>query len=163
MKQPTLISILKTDFFSLISCIAPLAAIVLGILAVSSWLPGASDYLNRGNISFFRPESAPIFFILAVVVFIGGTLVVMQRVNKIKGAFATGHEAQGTITKFEPFKDRAYLHYEYTADSQKYTGRHFIHLTAKAKKLKPGQNVLIGYSKNNPQIGFVKELFDYAE
>ena len=158
--SPPLTSIVKTDFLALLGALAPPIGSAIAMLGAVGLLPDRSrSMLDRKPV--MATNVGPSFWAMMAAGFLLlGLIIIAWRSSRIRAAFASSHRVPGRITRLTPFKDRAYVHYEYRVNGQVIATRHFVHQTERFKRLREGQEVLVAVDPRRPSTGFVVELFE---
>lgn len=146
---PNLLAIVKVDMLALMSVLFPIVSLVLAGLAALGFSP---DRWGRGH------TANPTFFLVAAGAFaLLGMLLLGWRVVKIRRAFG-GALIDGTITKVDAFRDRAYVSYTFELDGRTIEARHFVHQTSAVRALRAGARVRVAVDRTS-RAAFVADLF----
>ncbi len=159
-RTPSLFTIVKTDFLALVAAIVPGVGIALAVAATTGALPDRSRSIADGKLEMMPVQPVEVAVLFAAAFVVAGAALLVWRLRTIRSAFATGRRVEGTITKLRPFKDRAYVHYEYRLNGVLYDEKHFVHQTAAYQKLAAGKTVSIAVDPFHPRKGFIAELFE---
>jgi Flp pilus assembly protein CpaB len=153
-------TIVTTDFLSLVGALFPPIGVAVAVAGQMGVLPDKHRSIVEGQLVMSKPVGPSVFLFMAAAFVIAGLALLAWRFARIRAAFASGHRIPGTLTKLAPFKDRAYVHYEYTVHGQPIGTRHLVHQTERYKRLGEGQAVTIAVDPARPAAGFVVELFE---
>ena len=135
--QPSIISILRTDYTALLSIAVPVVFWALFLL---------------GTRALF-------FFYLGIIATLVGIPIFVWRIHSIKTIFSRGIEITCRITKIWLYRDRGRVEYTYTYQGQTYNGGNAIQKTERTKMLQPGLEVPLIIDSENPKRAIVKELY----
>lgn len=159
---PTLKTIVKTDYLALVGALIAPIGLAIAVAGAMGLLPDKHRSLAEGRLVMAAEAGPTLFTYMATGFLLVGAVLVAWRAARIRAAFAGRHRVPGTITKLTPFKDRAYVHYEYPVHGQPIRTRHFVHQTEPFKRLHEGQSVTVAVDPARPTVGFVVELFEDA-
>lgn len=157
---PSLKTIVKTDYIALVGALLPPIGIAIAVAGELGILPDKRRSIVEGKLVMATKAGPTFFTFMAAGFLLVGVIFLAWRYSRIRAAFACRHRVPGTITKLTPFKDRAYVHYEYLVHARKIATRHFVHQTERFKRLREGQAVTIAVDPGRPEAGFVVELFE---
>jgi hypothetical protein len=157
---PSLKTIVKTDYIALVGALLPPIGIAIAVAGAAGVLPDKHRSIAQGELVMAAKAGPTFFTFMAAGFLLVGVFLLGWRYSRIRAAFACRHRVPGTITKLTPFKDRAYVHYEYLVHARKIATRHFVHQTERFKRLREGQAVTVAVDPARPEAGFVVELFE---
>lgn len=154
-RSPTLKAIVATDFLALIGAITPLIGLAMTAVSILGVLPNKDRSLAEGRLVMSDPWdwSLAAFFLLLGLTLLG------WRWSRIRGAFESGTRVAGTVTALRPFKDRAYVHYEYVVGSECVKAVQLVHQSKAYQQLSEGLGVTVAVDPRRPKAGFLVELF----
>jgi hypothetical protein len=158
--SPSLTSIVKTDFLALLGALSPPIGSAIAVVGAFGLLPDRSRSTTDRELVMTTNVSPSFWTLMAAGFLVLGVVLIAWRSSRIRAAFASSHRVPGRITRLTPFKDRAYVHYEYRVDGRAIATRHFVHQTARFKRLREGQEVMVAVNPRRPSTGFVVELFE---
>jgi hypothetical protein len=157
---PSLKTIVKTDYIALVGALLPPIGIAILVAGEAGLLPDKRRSIAEGTLVMAARGGPTFFTFMAAGFLLVGVILLAWRTSRIRAAFACRHRVPGSITKLTPFKDRAYVHYEYLVHARRIATRHFVHQTELFKGLREGQAVTIAVDPGRPEAGFVVELFE---
>jgi hypothetical protein len=159
-RRPAFSTILKTDWASFLSFLAPVVFIGLYIaLIVFGKIPDVRALKRAGQIRWIGADEAHFFLYGAILLAFVGVIVFWRRYTSIDRAFTRGTERPGVVVFVRQFKDRGRVEYEYEVEGQKYRAGNAIHLTKAARQLKEGDSVSVFVDPRKPARGFIRELY----
>lgn len=158
--SPSLTTIVKTDFLALLGALSPPIGSAIAMAGAVGVLPDRSRSELDGTLVMVTNVGPSFWASMAVGFLLLGVSVVAWRSSRIRAAFTSSHRVPGRITRLTPFRDRAYVHYEYRVNGRAIATRHFVHQTARFKRLREGQDVMVAVDPGRPSTGFVVELFE---
>jgi hypothetical protein len=157
---PSLKAIVKTDFLALFGALMAPIGLAIAVAGLMGILPDKHRSIAEGRLVMATQAGPGLFTLMAAGFLLAGAIVVAWRAARIRAAFACRHRVPGTITKLTPFKDRAYVHYEFVVHGRPIRTRHLVHQTEPFKRLREGQAVTVAVDPARPTAAFVAELFE---
>jgi hypothetical protein len=152
--KPSPIRIIKSDYFALLTVLAPLAFWLIYLaLAYFGYLPHPR---GGGPLS---ASDAPFFLKLALVTTLVCVPLLIWRVRHFRAVFGHGEEVIGRITNVFFFRDRGRVEFTYTYAGQRYRARNALHRTKEAAALKEGDEVVLVVSRSEPRRAYIRDLF----
>lgn len=158
--SPSLTTIVKTDFLALLGALAPPIGSAIAMAGAVGVLPDKGRSVLEGKLVMMTNLVPFLWGVLAAGFLLLGVTLVVWRSSRIWAAFASNHRVPGRVTKLTPFRDRAYVHYEYRVNGRTIATRHLVHQTARVKRLRERQDVMVAFDPGRPSTGFVVELFE---
>ena len=159
-RPPSLANIVKTEMLALIGALAPPIGVGIAVAGWAGVLPDRGKSLVEGRLVSIPSQGIGASILLGAGFVVVGAVLLAWRAARIRAAFGSGHRVPGTITRLQPFKDRAYIHYAYVIHGTRHETRHFVHQTAAVRRLGEGQAVTVAVDPRQPRVAFVDELFD---
>lgn len=154
MNKPSFFRIAFTDYYASLAIIVPLVG--LGIFIFTQFT-GVTFSRTRGISEV--DQNDPFFIYAALVACVACLPILIWRVRNISNLFESGIEADGIVTDMAVNRGRARISYRFEADGQSVDLNHMTQYTALVKTLQPGTPVTVLYDSNEPEKGFIKDIF----
>jgi hypothetical protein len=149
--------ITKTDAFAFLLFIIPIVLFISA--AIPFFLGDVSFDRSYGRILTYNKQSTE-FFLKAL--FISLPIVVILfvlRVEFIKKILINGSKTSGVVSKSSFQKDRGYILFTYTVDSEQYDNINRVMKTRRTSSLNKDDHITVRYQKNNPTKAFIEDIF----
>ncbi len=143
--KPNILSVVKSDYISLLGVIFPLVGIFLCF----------DSYFT--NI-FIKEDFAPMAVISSVFVLLGVVLFYF-RVSKIFNLFKTGIEVEGLVTNIFSYQDRGKISYQYEYSNELIKACVGVHRSTVVKNIKIGDSVKVLLNADMPQKSIIKTIY----
>jgi hypothetical protein len=156
---PPLSRIVRIDFLALFGALFAPIGVAIAAAGLAGLLPDRSRSLLEGRLVTFEERGLPVFWYFALGATLAGAALLLWRAARIRSAFGAGHRVPGVLSRVRPFKDRAYLTYEYEVDGVRVRTAHFVHRGDVVRALREGQPVTVAVDPTRPRLGFIVELF----
>lgn len=152
--EPSLRSIIWTDYTAFLALLFPLMAWALYLLLAGF----SSPFDPAGETALAAQENLRLFYISVAVTVVGLPLLAW-RVLMIRAVFSDGQQASGQIDSVYFYRDRGRVKYTYTFQGQTYTSGAALHRTSKTRDLQPGDQVNLVVDRNKPRRAFIREIY----
>ncbi len=144
MRQiPSIGRILQTDYWAMLSGLAPLIGWVMYAVAL---------YANLR----FEPGR---FIWIAVALTVIGIPALVWRISLIRSVFERGVAVDGVITDVGFYRDRGRVEFQYTYEERVLHGGNALHRNARTRRLIAGQAVMVVVDTEKPERAFLLQPY----
>ncbi|MER2599656.1 MAG: hypothetical protein ABTQ73_09055 [Caldilineales bacterium] len=108
---------------------------------------------------FFDPSLAEFLLKAAPVATVIGLVLLLWRIQMIRGVFERGSEVAGVVSSASFFRGRGRIAYTYTHQSQKYISSNALQANKITRNLPTGTAVTVMVHGDNPKHAFLREIY----
>jgi hypothetical protein len=141
--RPSLPRIVQVDYLAYLAVSSPVIFWIVFIL-----------------IALLRPDGPrDLALIGAVVVTVGGMIVLLWRALTIRAVFGNGMEVPATVKNVAFARDRARIDFTYTHQGKPHTAQNNVRKASRTGSLKSGDRVTVVVDRNNLTRAFIRDFY----